>query len=137
MDADRKDEKLRQLLEFRSRQRFTNPELEKFFVISEAQRKRWLAGYLEIPDVYITALELYEKGEMPSPSSVIDADGYEIINRIKTDLELTDSELADCTGASEGTVRKWRTGQREIAPAWLIAFAGKVKRKYGYETKLL
>ena len=112
----------------------TNVELQAFLAISEAPFKRWVAEMVEIPDSVSIALEMYESGEMPPPSSVADIDRNQVVWQTKNDLSVTDKDLSEATGSSPGTIRHWRqktSGQ--IKPAALIAFVGLVKRRYGYD----
>jgi hypothetical protein len=129
-----RQEKLKQLLQFRSDHEMTNAEFQAFLAISEAPFKRWVADMVEIPDSVSIALEMYESGEMPPPSSVVDIDRNRVVWQTKNDLGATDKDLSEATGSSAGTIRHWRQNTSgQIKPAALIAFAGLVKRRYGYD----
>ncbi len=131
-----REEKRSQLLRFRSDHELSNRQMQDFFVVSEAAYNRWIVDYVEVPDPISLAMELYDSGEMPAPSAVKNSDRGAIIERAKTDLALTEQELAEATGFSARVIRKWRSEKPGPRPAWVIAFCGLLKRRYGYDAKL-
>ncbi|KXS54999.1 MAG: hypothetical protein AWU57_595 [Marinobacter sp. T13-3] len=132
-------DKLDQLHEFMQRHELNHIQTRKLLAIAETPFKEWLRGNVDVPDPVSVAMTLYDAGEMPAPEVVANIDRTAVVKDIRDALGLSTREMAEATGFSLFSVRSWcrLTNAANIKPASLIAFAGRMKLRFGYVSPLI